>query len=175
MLLVLWGKSKGSWGSWFNLQLCSSAGFSRTSASATETSSLLTSAPVPPAPSTCLCPFFFMAFSHALPKHLYFSMMPVILFRPISLPGCSEHLSSPFLVFLCLTNVFLWFPLPSLVSRKEAKYTGSFLFTTTCYWSSGAVLVQTSEGKNNWVCLTAAWATTFETLKFGMARQVKIL
>lgn len=145
-----------------------STGFSGISASATLTSSLLASAPVPSAPRTYLCPFS-MAFSHVLCQNicvfpwcpslspdLFFcqavpDIFPIAWFRVLD--WCP---SLPFLFLLCI----------ALVSRKEAKLHWLFsllYFLLSKQWSCFGTDFRK---KNNWAEQTALWATAFRNVKF---------
>lgn len=101
MCFWFWGKKKEeSWSSWFNLQLCSSAAFSRISASATVAcicSCFFSS-------TTYLCPFA-MTFSHILCQNIY------ILLWSLSFPPDLLHFQVdldvfPYLEFLDFSLVF---------------------------------------------------------------------
>lgn len=155
--MCFWLHEKGvmrGWGSWISLQSCSSAAFGRISASATVSSSI-----------TCICPssshyLSVPFFPCLLPTHLYFPMVPVILYRPVSLPNCPDIFPhSLFLVgfFLCLTDVPLCpsFSVSALLRCQEKR---RIILSLLFYYF---FLGTNSRQKNRWAQQTTLRATKF--------------
>lgn len=163
MLLCLWKRCNESWGSWFNLQLCSSASFSRISASATVTSSLLLflQLPVP------VWALFVWLSSMSFAKIAgFFHDVKLYLQTYFSAKlSWTSFLTHYFLFFCAWLMSFSALPFPSLHCsgvKKGGKVHWLFSLHYVLLLKQWSCFGTSFRKKNNWAQQTAVWATAFK-------------